>query len=155
MQAVNVELTQPAAVRRAVQDPAAPVGVGLSDHRQLAGEPASAGRPGAAAAGLTRTTADGPAALTQQLLTAQRSLPAAQNALLAIWINYMDNRLQLYRDLELMPLDARGVWIDKITRLRLRRSPARQPLPVPELLPTPVSRSGRSRFPQVDGGRAR
>jgi hypothetical protein len=58
--------------------------------------------------------ADGPAALTQQLLSAQRSLPAAQNGLLTIWINYLDARLQLYRDLELMPLDARGVWIDEI-----------------------------------------
>jgi hypothetical protein len=57
---------------------------------------------------------DGPAALTQQLLTAQRSLPTAQNALLTVWINYLDARLQLYRDLELMPLDARGVWIDEI-----------------------------------------
>ncbi len=57
---------------------------------------------------------DGPAALTQQLLSAQRSLPTAQNSLLTIWINYLDARLQLYRDLELMPLDARGVWIDEI-----------------------------------------
>jgi hypothetical protein len=57
---------------------------------------------------------DGPAALTQQLLSAQRSLPTAQNQLLTIWINYLDARLQLYRDLELLPLDARGVWIDEI-----------------------------------------
>ena len=34
--------------------------------------------------------------------------------MLTIWINYLDVRLQLYRDLELMPLDARGVWIDQI-----------------------------------------
>jgi hypothetical protein len=33
---------------------------------------------------------------------------------LALWINYLNARLQLYRDLELMPLDARGVWIDEI-----------------------------------------
>jgi len=65
-------------------------------------------RPGAAGA------ADGPAALTQQLLAAQRSLPTAQNQLLTVWINYLNTRLQLYRDLELMPLDARGVWIDEI-----------------------------------------
>ena len=61
-----------------------------------------------------RGGSDGPAALTQQLLAAQRTLPTAQNGLLAIWINYLDMRLQLYRDLELMPLDARGVWIDQI-----------------------------------------
>jgi outer membrane protein TolC len=65
-------------------------------------------RPGAAGA------ADGPAALTQQLLSAQRSLPQAQNQLLTVWINYLNTRLQLFRDLELMPLDARGVWIDEI-----------------------------------------
>jgi hypothetical protein len=64
--------------------------------------------------GPARAAQDGPAALTQQLLTAQRSLPTAQNALLTVWINYLDARLQLYRDLELMPLDARGVWIDEI-----------------------------------------
>jgi hypothetical protein len=65
--------------------------------------------PGAARAGQ-----DGPAALTQQLLNAQRTLPTAQNALLTVWINYLDVRLQLYRDLELMPIDSRGVWIDEI-----------------------------------------
>ncbi len=64
--------------------------------------------------GSARSGQDGPAALTQQLLSAQRSLPAAQNALLTLWISYLDARLQLYRDLELMPLDARGVWIDEI-----------------------------------------
>ena len=57
---------------------------------------------------------DGPAALTSQLLSAQRTLPTAQNNLLTIWINYLNTRLQLYRDLEMMPLDARGVWIDEI-----------------------------------------
>lgn len=61
-----------------------------------------------------RTAQDGPAALTSQLLNAQRTLPTAQNALLTAWISYLDQRLQLYRDLELMPLDCRGVWIDEI-----------------------------------------
>src|SRR4029077_10229469 len=65
--------------------------------------------------GQARGAQDGPAALTSQLLTAQRSLPTAQNGLLTVWIDYLDARLQLYRDLELMPLDARGVWIDEIT----------------------------------------
>jgi hypothetical protein len=65
--------------------------------------------PGAARAGQ-----DGPAALTSQLLSAQSSLPRAQNGLLTVWINYLNARLQLYRDLELMPLDQRGVWIDEI-----------------------------------------
>ena len=70
--------------------------------------------PAAPFPGAARTVADGPAALTQQLLTAQRSLPTAQNALLLVYISYLDQRMQLYRDLELMPLDQRGVWIDQI-----------------------------------------
>jgi hypothetical protein len=90
--------------------------------------------PPAAPPGLTRTQQDGPAALTSQLLTAQRSLPAAQTNLLTIWINYLDQRLQLYRDLELMPLDARGVWIDKVNDCDcgITNGPT---LPAPEKLP--------------------
>ncbi len=90
--------------------------------------------------GLARTQADGPAALTQQLLAAQRSLPAAQNALLQIWINYMDQRLQLYRDLELMPLDARGVWIDKIKECECPPDAEKAPpeaKAAPDMLPPP------------------
>src|SRR5262249_27929912 len=61
-----------------------------------------------------RSALDGPAALTTQLLNAQGTLPASQNALLTLWITYLNARLQLYRDLELMPIDDRGVWIDEI-----------------------------------------
>ncbi len=91
---------------------------------------------------------DGPAALTQQLLAAQRSLPAAQNALLTIWINYLNARLQLYRDLELMPIDARGVWIDEIRDCdcSLNAAPAAgserraEPQRLPELPPPSVQK---------------
>ncbi len=70
--------------------------------------PAIPGLPGSRGGG------DGPAALTQQLLSAQRSLPAAQTGLLNLWIQYLNARMQLFRDLELLPLDQRGVWIDEI-----------------------------------------
>jgi hypothetical protein len=60
-------------------------------------------------------TAARAATLTNQLLNAQRSLPVAQNALLTVWVNYVNTRFQLYRDLELLPLDNRGVWIDELT----------------------------------------
>jgi hypothetical protein len=63
-------------------------------------------------AGAAQSTAASAAALTTQLLSAQSRLPTAQNALLSTWISYLNTRLQLYRDLELMPLDARGVWTD-------------------------------------------
>src|SRR5262249_23402263 len=55
------------------------------------------------------STAGSAAALTQQLINAQNSLLRAQNNLYQVWINYLIFRMQLYRDLELMPLDPRGV----------------------------------------------
>jgi outer membrane protein TolC len=54
------------------------------------------------------------AALTNQLIQAQTSLYTAQFAMTTIWITYLNTRLQLYRDMELMPLDSRGVWIDDV-----------------------------------------
>ena len=65
-------------------------------------------QPGVAA------TAANAAALTNQLIQAQNSLYMAQFNMTTIWINYLNTRLQLYRDMELMPLDLRGVWIDDI-----------------------------------------
>jgi hypothetical protein len=61
----------------------------------------------------TRGAAGDAAALTQQLLQAQSSLLQAQNALYTTWINYQTTRLELFLDLELLPLDARGIWIDE------------------------------------------
>ncbi len=58
------------------------------------------------------------AALTTQLISAQQSLNRAQNQLYGVWINYLIARMQLYRDLELMPLDFRGVWNDEHTTCR-------------------------------------
>jgi hypothetical protein len=76
----------------------------------LKAPPGSAPVGSAAQAG--QSSAAQAAALTSQLLTAQSKVPSAQNSLLSVWISYLNSRLQLYRDLELMPLDARGVWTD-------------------------------------------
>jgi outer membrane protein TolC len=75
--------------------------------------------PGQDPAGLVGPTAQrpqlqDPAALTQQLLNAQNSLLNAQNDLYSTWIGYLTTRMSFYRDLGLMPLDSRGVWIDAI-----------------------------------------
>ncbi len=59
-------------------------------------------------------TAD-PAALTLQLLQAQNTLVAAQNDLYSQWLGYLQNRISLYRDMGLMPLDSKGVWIEDVT----------------------------------------
>jgi hypothetical protein len=65
---------------------------------------------GAAAA----DTATRAAALTTQLINAQTSLYTAQLMMTTVWITYLNTRLDLYRDMELMPFDFRGVWIDEI-----------------------------------------
>jgi hypothetical protein len=88
---------------QAFSQPQAPAGPGLPPG--IIGPPTTGG--GAAGA------AD-PAALTQQLLSAQSSLVRAQNDLYGVWIGYIIARMDLYRDLGLMPLDSRGVWIDDI-----------------------------------------
>jgi outer membrane protein TolC len=56
------------------------------------------------------------ASLTNQLIQAQTNLYNAQFAMTTIWITYLNTRLQLYRDMELMPLDYRGVWIDDVAK---------------------------------------
>jgi len=66
-------------------------------------------------AGGNGQTAGNAAALTQQLLNAQTSLLQSQNSLYTVWVNYLVARMQLYRDLELLPLDARGAWTDERT----------------------------------------
>jgi hypothetical protein len=58
-------------------------------------------------------TATRAASLTNQLINAQTNLYNALFKMTTIWITYLNTRDQLYRDMELMPLDERGNWIDK------------------------------------------
>lgn len=96
------------------------------------------------APGQAADTAAAQAALTNQLLGAYRSLPQTQNQLFTLWVNYLNTRLQLYRDLELMPLDFRGVWTDDVAKQCARpdsgseseRQPGSEP-DRPETLPAP------------------
>lgn len=60
-------------------------------------------------------TAGSVAALTQQLLEAQNSLLQAQNDLYSTWTNYQTTRIRLFLDMEILTLDARGLWTDEST----------------------------------------
>ena len=84
-----------------------------------------AAQPGQAAA---QANAGNAAALTQQLLSAQGSLLRAQNGLYIVWVQYLIARMTLYRDIERLPLDLRGVWIDE---------PSSPTAVEPETLPRP------------------
>lgn len=47
-----------------------------------------------------------------QLIQSLNSVLSAQNSLISFWINYEVNRLNIHRDMGIMQLDERGVWID-------------------------------------------
>jgi hypothetical protein len=53
------------------------------------------------------------AALTNQYLQALQGLNGAQSQMYRIWLSYLATRMQLFLDLERLPLDLRGVWIDE------------------------------------------
>ncbi len=53
------------------------------------------------------------AAQTEQLLQVQAALVRAQNDLYTTWVRYLTARMNLYLDLELLTLDARGLWCDE------------------------------------------
>jgi hypothetical protein len=89
-----------------------------------------------------------PAALTTQLQNTQNTLLQAQNNLYATWIGYLTGRMFLFRDLGVMPLDSRGVWIDASASCDCNATPPppasqpgpgkpERPGPGPEQLPPP------------------
>jgi hypothetical protein len=75
------------------------------------------------------------AALTQQLVSVQGSLVRAQNDLFNQWLGYLQNRINLYRDMGLMPLDSRGLWDQKVTYKGGVASDAVEELGHPRVLP--------------------
>src|SRR5262249_44333467 len=72
-------------------------------------------------------SAGGPAALTEQLLNAQDQLLQAENTLYTAWINYLTTRMELYLDLDLLPIDPRGVWLDDLSPSTGTDCPAPRP----------------------------
>src|SRR5262249_34098860 len=53
------------------------------------------------------------AALTNQYLSALNGLNNAQANMYRLWLSYLATRMQLCLDVERLPLDNRGVWIDE------------------------------------------
>ena len=75
---------------------------------------------------------------TLLLLNGLQSLLSAKNQLINNWVNYLTVRMSLYRDLDLMDIDDRGVWLNE--RDSLRRGADRAPDPEPP----PSRRDGSS-----------
>ncbi|HZN58158.1 MAG TPA: TolC family protein, partial [Planctomycetota bacterium] len=75
----------------------------------------------------------GPTA-AQNLLFALSDLRNTQNNLMSVWLNYLAERMRLYRELGILRLDDSGMWIDEPLVQALRGGVSADPLPpeVPE-----------------------
>jgi hypothetical protein len=108
---------------------------------------AEGARPGRAGQ-QTQQQAGNAASLTNQLLSQQNALLRAQNALYTVWVNYLIARMTFYRDIERLPLDPRGVWIDEPCS-----PPGVQPETLPDPVPVESADTGRFGDLRADGGR--
>jgi hypothetical protein len=129
--------------------------------------------PGADVAGLIgpvagRPQVGDPAALTTQLLTTQASLLRSQTDLYSTWITYVIDRMNLYRDMGVMPLDNRGVWIDGDATSSNNAADDHQPAPEqqqpagppdqlppprPERLPQPGADAAAEQDPRLEAAK--
>lgn len=110
--------------KRALELAYSQVDQALEAFNQPAQPSGPSGIPGFVGAPTTPGSGGGgdPAALTNQLLNAQRNLVGEQGDLYGLWISYLTTRMALYRDMGIMPLDARGVWIDDIASCHCKPS---------------------------------
>ena len=108
------------------------------DTLQATPQPLPAGQP-------PPDTATRAASLTNQLINAQTSLYTAHFNMTTIWITYLNTRQEFYRDLDLMNLDDRGMWIDDVEKQckpcgdEEKKPTDKDGKQRPETLPTPKS----------------
>ena len=86
------------------------------------------------------------------LLNALNVVLASQNNLISTWVDYERNRINIYRDMDIMVIDERGLWIDPVYQnlpgasSSLPSEPAnvQPPAPEPSALVSPIEREGSS-----------
>ena len=87
------------------------------------------------------------------LINALGSLLTAQNNLINYWVSYERNRINIYRDMDIMQIDERGLWIDPLYQnLGGNDSSSYQNGPAHDIPPEPAeakSRSKRSVHPGI------
>jgi len=113
--AVNLEIQRRAvaiAIRRVDQT------------RDALNEPPPPAQPGQPAAQLGPTAA-------LNLLTALSDLRSSQDNLMSVWLNYYAVRIQLMRELGIMQIDERGMWVDRPLGEAERATEEQLPLPPP------------------------
>ncbi len=74
------------------------------------------------------------------LLNALQTILNAQNDLINIWVEYERNRINIHRDMDIMVVDERGLWVDAAYTSTV--SPASNSEPAHVLPPERIDRSG-------------
>jgi len=97
----------------------------VDNTREELNQPPPATQPGQATATLGVT-------LATSLLTAIQALSDAQNNFMGVYLQYYNNRSDLFQDLGIMRLDERGMWINEPLDQNLAKVEAMYPLP-PEI----------------------
>ena len=92
--------------------------------RDVLNEPPPPPEPGKPATQLGPTAA-------LNLLTALSDLRSSQNNFMSVWLNYYATRMQLERDMGIMELDERGLWIEEPWEVLDDGQPEAYPLPPP------------------------
>jgi hypothetical protein len=90
--------------------------------------------PEPSVAGQTSAAQFGPTAALN-LLTAMNDLQSSQNNFMSVWLNHYATRMVLMRELGLMELDDRGIWIDVPLQEALARAETYQIEPLPPAVP--------------------
>ncbi len=93
------------------------------------------------------------------LINALNALLQAQNNLILIWGSYERNRINIYRDMDIMQIDERGLWIDPVYQnlgssdsTSYQNGPAHDIPPEPATTKSEPSAKGRvkgTRFPGI------
>ncbi len=76
------------------------------------------------------------------LLNALNGILNAQNNLINIWITYERNRINIYRDMDIMVIDERGLWRDPVYQAASESAPPSHSEPADVLPPPPAAGVG-------------
>jgi hypothetical protein len=77
------------------------------------------------------------------LLNALNSVLDSQLGLISTWVNYEQNRLNIFRDMGMMDIDARGLWTDPFYQTGPEAAPTTGLPPAPSALMPTAPASGR------------
>jgi hypothetical protein len=117
--------SQQLAVNMEIQRRAVAIAIRRVDQtRDVLNEPPPPAQPGQPAASLGPTAA-------LNLLTALSDLRSSQDNLMSVWLNYYAVRMQLLRELGIMQIDERGMWVDRPLGEAERATEEELPLPPP------------------------